>query len=111
MTSNYKPKNKHVANSYLSESKFRELSRLFRADAVATSAANPIGINRNATNRYRTMLRTRIAEICEAESPLGGEAEADESYFGPRRVRGVRGRAARQSSSGFSREAERSAPR
>ena len=41
------------------------------------------------------MLRARIAEACEADSPFDGEVEADESYFGARRVRGVRGRGAR----------------
>lgn len=35
-----------------------------------------------------------MAEHCEKVSPLGGELEADESYFGPRRVRGLRGRGA-----------------
>ena len=41
------------------------------------------------------MLRARIAEACEADSPFDGEVEADESCFGARRVRGVRGRGAR----------------
>jgi transposase len=39
---------------------------------------------------------TDIAEICEAESPfVNGEIELDESYFGARRVRGVRVRGAK----------------
>lgn len=33
--------------------------------------------------------------LCEDEDPLTGEVEVDESYFGPRRVRGKRGRGAR----------------
>ena len=41
------------------------------------------------------MPRARIAEACEADSPFDGEVEADESHFGARRVRGVRGRGAR----------------
>jgi transposase-like protein len=36
-----------------------------------------------------------VAEHCQRESPLGGEVELDESYFGARRVRGKRGRGAR----------------
>ncbi len=40
-------------------------------------------------------IRTRIAQECERQSPLArGEVEVDESYFGPRRVRGKRGRGA-----------------
>jgi len=41
------------------------------------------------------VVRQRIAEFCETESPFEtGEIEIDESYFGARRVRGVRGRGA-----------------
>jgi transposase len=35
-----------------------------------------------------------MTEACERSSPFQGEVEADESYFGPRRVRGKRGRGA-----------------
>ena len=41
-------------------------------------------------------MRRQLAAHCELVSPLGGELEADESYFGPRRVRGLRGRGAGQ---------------
>ena len=95
MGSKKAPKNKYVKDSHLSERKFRELPRLFRADATALSAASPTGPNRNTANRHHGMLRARIAEACEADSPLGGEAEADESHFGARRAWGVRGRGAR----------------
>ena len=36
-----------------------------------------------------------IAHFCEAESPVKWVVEVDESYFGARRVRGLRGRGAR----------------
>jgi len=36
-------------------------------------------------------LRIRIAQVCNASSPLSGEGEVDESYFGARRVRGKKG--------------------
>jgi len=39
-------------------------------------------------------LRIRIAQVCNASSPLFGEVEVDESYFGARRVRGKKGRGA-----------------
>ncbi len=110
MGSKKAPKNKHVKDSHLSERKFRELPRLFRADATALSAASPTGLNRDTANRYHGMLRARIAEACEADSPFDGEVEADESCFGARRVRGVRGRGARRSPSACSGAAARSAP-
>ena len=95
MGSKKAPKNKYVKDSHLSERKFRELLRLFRADATALSAAPPTGLNRNTVNRHHGMPRARIAEACEADSPFDGEVEADESHFGARRARGVRGRGAR----------------
>ena len=95
MSSKKAPKNKYVKNPHLSERKFRELLGLFCADAKVLSAASPTGLNRNTVNRHHGMPRARIAEICEADSPFDGEVEADESRFGARRVRGVRGRGAR----------------
>lgn len=53
--------------------------------------ASLTGLNRNSVNRLLTHIRTVIATSCEAASPLSGEVELDESYFGPRRVRGRRG--------------------
>ncbi|MBT7872622.1 MAG: IS1595 family transposase, partial [Candidatus Marinimicrobia bacterium] len=51
-------------------------------------------LNRNTVNRYLKAIRIRIAELCEIESPLSGEVEIDESYFGAKRVKGKRGRGA-----------------
>ena len=36
----------------------------------------------------------RLARQCAAQSPFSGELEADESSFGPKRIRGKRGRGA-----------------
>ena len=71
------------------------MPRLFCAGVTALSAASPTGLNRDTANRHHGMPRARIAEACGADSPLGGEAEADESHFGARRAWGVRGRGAR----------------
>lgn len=68
--------------------------RYFAADVEATKIAKFTGLNRNTVNRYARLVRKRMAEDCERQSPLGGEVEVDESYFGPRRVRGKRGRGA-----------------
>ena len=45
-------------------------------------------------NRYLALIRQRIADLCEEESPFQGEIEVDESYFGAKRVKGKRGRGA-----------------
>ena len=64
-------------------------------DLDASQIAVVSGFNRNTINRYLSAFRERIARYCEAESPVRGEIEVDESYFGARRVKGVRGRGAR----------------
>ncbi len=112
MGSKKAPKNKYVKDSHLSERKFGELPRLFRADATALSAASPTGLNRDTVNRHHGMPRARIAEACGADGPFDGEVEADESRFGARRAGrpGPRGRGARRSSSACPSAAARSAP-
>jgi transposase len=88
-------KNKYIKVSHISEPKFREIVRLFSEDLSATQIANLTKLNRNTINRYLMLFRKRIVEICEEDSPLSGEVEVDESYFGASRVRGKRGRGAR----------------
>jgi transposase-like protein len=88
-------KNKYIFRSKISEAKFRQLVRLFCVDLNATQIAQVTGLNRNTVNRLLQGIRERFAFACEAESPVSGEVEVDESYFGARRVRGIRGRGAR----------------
>ena len=88
-------KNKYIKVSHISESKFREIVKLFSEDLNATQISNLTNLNRNTINRYLMLFRERIVKICEKESPLSGEVEVDESYFGASRVRGKRGRGAR----------------
>lgn len=88
-------KNKYAYRSRISEAKIRQLVKLFSVDLTASQIAKLPGVNRNTVNRYLTAFRERIACYCEAESPVKGEIEVDESYFGARRIRGVRGRGAR----------------
>jgi len=87
-------KNRYVKNSRISEKKFRELLKLFSLDLEAQKVAELTHLNRNTVNRYFMEIRKRIAECCEQESPLGGVVEVDESYFGPKRIKGKRGRGA-----------------
>lgn len=88
-------KNKYIFRSKISEAKFRQVVRFFGVDLNATQIALVTGLNRNTVNRLLQGIRERIASVCEAESPVSGEVEVDESYFGARRVKGVRGRGAK----------------
>ena len=87
-------RNRYFRRSRISAAKFRLLLRLFCLDMEATKVAQLAGLNRNSVNQYFQHFRRRLAQLCEAESPLRGEVEVDESYFGGRRIRGKRGRGA-----------------
>jgi len=87
-------RNKYVKRSRISDKKFRQLVKLFSLDLDAVQISELSHLNRNTINRYLKVLRTRIAEFCEVESPFNGEIEIDESYFGAKRVKGKRGRGA-----------------
>jgi transposase-like protein len=87
-------KNKYIYRSRISEHKFREIVKLFALDLEADQTAKITGFSRNTINKYFKAFRKRIVEICEQDSPLSGEIEVDESYFGARRIKGKRGRGA-----------------
>jgi len=87
-------KNKYANRSKIFETKTRELIRLFSYDLDATQISKVSGLNRNTVNRYLRAIRERIAEYCESQSPLKGEIAVDESFFGPRRMKGKPGRGA-----------------
>ena len=88
-------KNRDVHHAHISEAKFRAVLKLFCADVPALTASGLAGLSAQATQRLYDRLRLRILELAVEEAkPFGGEVEVDESYFGPRRVRGKRGRGA-----------------
>ena len=87
-------KNKYIKRSKISEAKFREIIRYFSLDLDAQTIAILTRLNRNTINRYFNLIRRRIAEFCERQSPFNGEVEVDESYFGGKRIKGKRGRGA-----------------
>ena len=88
-------RNKYYRRSRISEARFRQLVRLFAQDLAASDVAALTGLERKTVNSIFFKIRVRIAQDCERQSPLAsGEVEVDESYFGPRRVRGQRGRGA-----------------
>ena len=74
-------KNKYIKVSHISEAKFREIVKLFSVDLSATQIANLTNLNRNTINKYLTIFRERIIEVCKKDSPMKGEVEVDESYF------------------------------
>lgn len=87
-------KNRYFNRSKLSEAKFRQIVRHFALDLTATECAALSGVSLRSINSIYLRMRERMAWWCFQRSPLCGELEADESYFGPRRVRGKRGRGA-----------------
>ena len=87
-------KNKYIKRSHLSEAKFRQLAKCFSLDLTALQTAKITALNRNTVDRIYGLIRQRMYKRCLESSPIQGEIEADESYFGSRRVRGKRGRGA-----------------
>ena len=83
--------NKYIERSHISEAKFRDIVRYFILDVNALKIASLTNLNRNTINRYLGLIRERIVDLCNQESPFKGEIEMDESYFGARRVKGKRG--------------------
>jgi len=63
-------------------------------DLTAVQTSELTCLSRNTINSLYSAMRYRIAEYSEANSPVEGEFEVDESYFGPRRIKGKRGRGA-----------------
>lgn len=72
-------KNKDYRRSHISEAKFRQTVRYFCLDFTASATAELAGIRRPTINKTYQKIKMRVAEICEAESPLSGEIEVDES--------------------------------
>jgi len=86
--------NRYFRFAKISEAKFRSVLRCFALDLTATQTAAMTGISLRSVNDMFLRLRVRLAHECQKHSPFAGNLEADESYFGPRRVRGRRGRGA-----------------
>ncbi|PJK13613.1 IS1595 family transposase [Lysobacteraceae bacterium NML07-0707] len=87
-------KNRCYHLSRIAEKTFRKILRYFALDLSASDTARLTGVSLRSINTIYIRLRERIAVECEKHSPWSGQVEVDESYFGPRRVRGKRGRGA-----------------
>jgi transposase len=89
-------KNKYLKLTHISERKFRAILKLFCLDIPASKTAKLTNVNRNTVNRLYNLLREYVIKMGLSEQEkFTGEVEVDESYFGPRRVRGKRGRGAK----------------
>jgi transposase-like protein len=86
--------NRYFRFAKISEAKFRSLLRCFALDLTATQTAAMTGLSVRSVNQIFLRIREKLAHECRSNSPFSGNLEADESYFGPRRVRGRRGRGA-----------------
>ena len=86
--------NKYYRSAKISESRFRYILRCFGEDLTASSTARMTGVSVRSVNEIFLKIRRRLAAICDAEAPVSGTIEVDESYFGPHRVKGKRGRGA-----------------
>ncbi|MEZ5714333.1 MAG: IS1595 family transposase [Paracoccaceae bacterium] len=76
----------------LSKYRQRKLIDCFCADLTASQTAVLLGLNRNTVNRYYGLFRAAIhAQQIALREQLQGVVEADESYFGPARIRGKPG--------------------
>lgn len=82
-----------MRKSRLNWSKQERLIEHFVAGTTARTAASLLGMNRNTAAYYFQRLRQLIADELAMVTPVGGEVEIDESYFGGRRT-GKRGRGA-----------------
>jgi transposase len=88
------PANRYYKCSKISEVKFRYLLRLFTLDLTASDTSRLTGVSVRAVNEIYLLLRHRLLTWSPVPAELDGAVELDESYFGPRRVRGKRGRGA-----------------
>ena len=79
--------------SRLSRSKQSRLMEHFVAGTTARTAAELVGVNPKTAAYYFHRLRQIIEQASEDSTPLSGEIEVDESYFGGSR-KGKRGRGA-----------------
>lgn len=77
----------------LTEKQQDRLAEFFVACVTARTAADLLGVNRKTAAYFYHRLRQIIAQEVDRGSPLAGQIEVDESYFGGYR-KGKRGRGA-----------------
>lgn len=85
-------KNRYIRRAKISEAKFRQLLKYFSLDLDAQTIASLSGLNRNTVNRYLNLIRKRIADFCEKQSPFKEDTGIDESYFHKKHIKKKPGR-------------------
>ena len=83
----------HVSRCRLTEKHQDRLAEFFVGGVTARVAADLLGVNRKTAAYFYHRLREIIAQNLAETSPVAGEIEIDESYFGGHR-KGKRGRGA-----------------
>lgn len=81
----------------LNRNKISLIVRLFVQDIPALKACQIVRVNRKTTDRYYRYFRILLFKQAleeRADMGMGNGIEIDESYFGPKRIRGKRGRGA-----------------
>lgn len=88
-------KNKYVYRAKISEEKFRLVLRLWCENLPIETTCRLTNLSKDSVYRLYLKIQKRVIELALEESDWrGSQLEIDESYFGPRRVRGKRGRGA-----------------
>ena len=79
----------HGSNKPITNYRKRKIISCFCLDLTATQTSQLLGLNRKTVNRYFTIFRTLIYQYQVMQlKHFIGEVEVDESYFGPRRIKG-----------------------
>lgn len=81
----------------ISNQKLRLIVRCFCVDCTALQTSKLVQVNRKTVDRYFLFLKKLVIQDAVTErkqSQIKNGIEIDESYFGPRRQRGKRGRGA-----------------
>lgn len=86
---------RQVKRQRISRRKFNQILRLFCQDLTALDTARIVKVNPKTADRYYNYFRKLIfkEQLRQVKSKFGGEI--DEAYFGPKRIRGKRGRGAK----------------
>lgn len=87
----------HIKRIRISSQKFRLIVNCFATDITAVSSADIVGVNRKTVDRFYHYYRSLLINhqlLLRRQFLSDDETEIDESYFGPTRVRGKRGRGA-----------------
>ena len=71
----------------LTEKQQNRLIEFFVGEMTARTAADVVGVNKTTAAYFFHRLREIIAWQLDEASPLAGEVEVDESYFGGKRTR------------------------